>query len=160
MTFQSTRSFQFIRSFKLSAALSILTLGAMITPAAFAGEAFVNNTHRNTYGYSETDLNIDSESYSNGQRQYAAYADKIYIDGAIDIESPERRGPRQLQSEVQQPSFAPPVQNVAFDKFTVHTASSHDFGSEEFGSETTVAGTIFSREDFDETSHTTSAGVR
>ncbi|MGF1604248.1 MAG: hypothetical protein ACFCU8_19990 [Thermosynechococcaceae cyanobacterium] len=136
-----------------------MTLSVVAVPAAFAGEAYVNNTHRNTWGYSETDLNIDSESYSNGSRQYAAYADKIYIDGAIDLESPEQRDPRVLQEALPQ-SFAPPVQNVAFDKFTVHTASSHDFGEETFGSETTVSGTIFSRQDFDEASHTTSAGVR
>lgn len=163
MTNQSTLSS------KLSAAFTVLTLSAMITPAAFAGEAYVTNTHRNTWGYSETDLNIKQDSFSRGSREYAAVADKIYIDGKINVEQFDDFDRTDFRSTVekdpstpsyQETSFAPFGKNVVFDKFTVHTASSVDVGGERFGSDTFVDGFIFSHEEFDETSHTTAAGVR
>ncbi len=170
MTFQSTRSCQSIRAFNLGAALSILTLGVVATPAAFAGEAFVNNTHRNTYGYSETDLNIDSESYTEGSRQFVSVAAKVFIDGKLGLDSPVELEPPVLVppvaeipaplSALEEAPAAPFGTNVAFDKFTVHAAFSKELGEEEFESETYVDGTIFAYEEFDETSHTTSAGIR
>lgn len=146
MTLQFTRSFQF------TTVLSLLTLA--IAPTAFAGEAFVNNTQRYTTGYSETDLNIETSSFTDGSREFASYAEKIFIDGEIEIDSPQQ-DPRALL--VERGSSSP---TVAFDKFAIHTSSSEEVGQETFGSDTFVDGTIFTREDFVEDSHTTSAGVR
>lgn len=162
MTTQSTLS---SLASKFGTALSILTLSAVVTPAAFAGEAFVTNTHRNSYGYSETDLNIESNSFTDGSRQFTSVADKIFIDGDINLGAQDGFDGPTLQSQggpsaLTTPSVAPFGLNVGFDKFTVHTASSVEEGEEVFGSETFVDGTIFTREDFDETSHTTAAGIR
>lgn len=154
---------------KLGTRLSISTMSAAVMPAAFAGEAQVKNTHRSAWGYSETDLNIESNSYTEGSREYAAVADKIYIDDKTSDEQPDEFARPILNSQVEEPpssqpgyeetSFAPFGKNVAFDKFSIHTASSVDVGEERFGSETFVDGTIFTNENFDETSHTTSTSV-
>ena len=141
------------------ASLSALALSVIAAPSAvLAGEAFVNNTVRHSTGFSKTDLNIKSRSFSDGQRQFASFADKLFVDGKIQGLNGLTKGGKNFSSEANVSSSQPKA--IKFNEFTVHTASSSEFGNETFGERTNVDGTVFTREDFSEFSHTTSAGVR
>lgn len=153
------------------AAFSALALGLTAAPSAvLAGEAFVNTTSRYSTGYSTTDLNIKSKTFSDGQRHFASFADEIRIDGEIQVIN-SRKGPgKKIKSSAKSfkpsaKSFEPNAKSfnpngVQFNAFTIQTASSSEFGNETFGERTKVDGTVFIREDFTENSHTTSAGIR
>lgn len=155
MNNQIFRSVSAIRLAALSALTLSLTAGSS---TVLAGEVFVNNTSRYSTGYSETNLNIKSRTFSDGQRQFSSYADKIFIDGKTKgVKGPKSHG-KGFNSNAELKSFKP--KGIQFEDFTIHTASSNEFGDETFGERTKVDGTVFTREDFSENSHTTSAGVR
>ncbi|MDM9381449.1 hypothetical protein QUB80_12130 [Chlorogloeopsis sp. ULAP01] len=122
--------------------LGLAILAAFFATPALAGETFVRNEWTNSHTTTKTNLNLDSKTYSTRNEKYESWADKIYVDGDVDVK------------------YTWGGKEVAFDDFTVHTAGSSLYGNYHESNYTKVYGTIHSIMNSYSNAHETTAGVR
>ena len=127
-----------IKVFGLAIAASIIAVPAL------AGETYVRNESIDSWGYTKTDLEIDSTTWSGRNEIYGSYADKTYTDTDISFEGGGRKKPLEV---------------VSYES-TEHNAGSLLLGSFYENVDTTVWGKIHSYSAFDSSAHETSSGVR
>jgi hypothetical protein len=139
--------------------LSLALFATLVSAPAFAGETYVKNEDSWSDSVTKTNLNIDSHTDSIRTEGYTSYADKIYLDGEIDVKGGHGGGCKSAcGNEVRKGGSGSP--DVSFDKFTVHTAGSYLEGSYTENSWTDVNGTIHTTTNAYTKGHETSAGVR
>lgn len=126
--------------------LGLAILATFISLPALAGETFVRNEWVNSHSKTDTNLNLDSHTNSNRYESYSSWADKIYVDGDINVSKCFSKCG--VSSE------------VSFDDFTVHAAGSNLSGSFHENIVTKVYGTINTITNTYTNSHETTAGVR
>jgi hypothetical protein len=139
--------------------LGFALLATLVSAPAFAGETYVKNEHTWSDSVTKTDLNLDSYTDSTRTEGYSAYADKIYIDGKIDVKG-ERGGDCNGGSECVSKDPKGGSQKVSFDDFTIHKAGSTLGGSYTENNWTHIDGTIKTKTNAYTDGHETSAGVR
>ena len=130
--------------------LGLAIIASVIAAPAFAGETYVRNEWTDTSGYTNTNLNLNSDTVSKRNEWYDSSADKIYVDGDVEMES-------KLSFKNHKPVLKTEVE---FDDYSVHTAGSSLSGDFFEKITTNVNGTIQSYSEFDSHAHETSAGVR
>ncbi|BBD67705.1 hypothetical protein NIES4072_49970 [Nostoc commune NIES-4072] len=123
--------------------LGLALLATLLATPAFAGETFVRNEDSWSNSVTNTDLKLDSKTYSNRDEKYTSWADKTYIDGNIDAGKGYGG-----------------ASTISFDEFTVHTAGAELYGKYSETNYTTVGGTIKTTTNAYTDAHETSAGVR
>ena len=126
-----------IKVFGLAIAASI------IAAPAFAGETYVRNESIDTWGFTKTNLEIDSNTWSDRNEVYGSFANKVYTDSDLSIEGGAYGKPLEVS-----------------DEYSVHTAGSLLLGSFSESVDTSVWGKIHSYSEFDSNAHETSSGVR
>jgi hypothetical protein len=120
-------------------------LASLFAAPAFAGETFVRNEDFKSHTYTETDLYLDSTTYSGRDETYSSWADKIYIDGEVEFGKCDKKC-----GSVE----------IAFDDLTVHKAGAHLDGTFWETNTTYLYGDIYSETKSSSYGHETSAGVR
>ena len=123
--------------------LGLAIIASIVAAPAFAGETYVRNESIDSWGKTETNLNMESVTNSTRHEAYGSFAYKEYTDGDVDV------------TKLGKGSF-----EVDYDDYTKHTAGSLLLGSFEESNTTTVGGTIKSFSRFESNAHETSAGVR
>ena len=123
--------------------LGLAIAASIIAVPALAGETYVRNESIDSWGYTKTHLNIDSNTWSNRNEVYGSFADKTYTDDSFSIEGGGRKKPLEVSYES-----------------TEHNAGSLLLGSFYETVDTSVWGKIKSYSEFDSSAHETSSGVR
>ena len=123
--------------------LGLALLATLLATPAFAGETFVRNENSWSDSVTNTDLKLDSKTYSVRNEIYSSSADKVYIDGDIDV-SKGHGG----------------ASTISYDEFTVHTAGADLYGKYSEINSTTVGGTIKTKTNAYTDAHETTAGIR
>ncbi|MEH1838966.1 MAG: hypothetical protein V7L20_09405 [Nostoc sp.] len=121
---------------------SFAILATFLTTPAFAGETFVRDENSWSNSVTKTDLMLDSKTFSQRNEKYSSWADKVDVDGAIDISTPASGT------------------EISFDKFTNNTAGSELYGKYSETNWTNLGGTINTTTNSYTNAHETSAGVR
>ena len=122
--------------------LALAILASFLATPAFAGETFVRDENSWSDSVTNTDLKLDSKTFSERNEKYSSWAEKDYVDGNIDISAPASGT------------------DISFDKFTNNTAGSELYGKYSETNWTNVGGTIKTRTNAYTNGHETSAGVR
>jgi hypothetical protein len=138
--------------------LSLALFATLVSAPAFAGETYVKNEDSWSHSLTNTNLKLDSYTESTRGEGYSSWADKIYIDGEIDVKGGHGGGCGK-ECNSGKPSGGS-SQKVSFDDFTVHTAGSYLEGGYEEKNWTTVGGWINTTTNAYTDGHETSAGVR
>ena len=123
--------------------LGLAIVASIVAAPAFAGETYVRNESIDSWGKTETNLDMKSVTNSTRHEAYGSFAYKEYTDGDV----------------IKKGGWFKP-QTVKYDDYTKHTAGSLLLGSFEESNKTTVGGTIKSFSRFESNAHETSAGVR
>jgi hypothetical protein len=123
--------------------LGLAILATLLATPAFAGETYVRNEDSWSNSVTNTDLRLDSYTYSNRDEKYSSWADKIYIDGDVNV-SKKHGG----------------AETISYDEFTVHTAGADLYGKYSETNWTKVGGTIKTTTNAYTDAHETTAGVR
>ncbi|MCC5620827.1 hypothetical protein [Nostoc sp. CHAB 5715] len=122
--------------------LGLAILATFLATPAFAGETFVRNEDSWSDSVTKTDLTLDSKTFSQRNEKYSSWAEKDYVDGAIDISTPASGT------------------EISFDKFINNTAGSELYGKYSETNWTKLGGTINTTTNAYTNGHETSAGVR
>ena len=122
--------------------LSFAILATFLATPAFAGETFVRDENSWSNSVTKTDLMLDSKTFSQRNEKYSSWADKVDVDGTIDI------------------STSASGTEISFDKFTNNTAGSELYGKYSETNWTNLGGTINTTTNSYTNAHETSAGVR
>ena len=123
--------------------LGIAIAASLVSAPVFAGETYVRNEWTNSWGYTDTDLYLNSYTHSDRNEYYGSFAYKEYTDGKV-TEKGRLFGPK----------------TVSYDDYSEHTAGSLLVGSFHENIHTYVGGSIHSYLYTDSTAHETSSGVR
>jgi hypothetical protein len=124
--------------------LGLAIAASIVATPAFAGETYVRNESINSWGNTDTKLNIHSTTESTRNEAYGSFAYKEYTDGDV----------------TQQGGYWGKPLTVSYEDYTEHTAGSLLVGKFTESIHTTVGGHINSYSAFNSNSHETSAGVR
>ncbi|WP_375512182.1 hypothetical protein [uncultured Nostoc sp.] len=122
--------------------LGLAILATFLATPAFAGETFVGDENSWSNSVTKTDLTLDSKTFSQRNEKYGSWAEKDYVDGAINISTPASGT------------------DISFDKFTNNTAGSELYGKYSETNWTKLGGTINTTTHSYTDAHETSAGVR
>ena len=122
--------------------LGLAIIASIVAAPAFAGETYVRNESIDSWGYTKTNLHMNSDTHSNRDEVYGSFAYKEYTDG--DITKKLGRGGLE----------------VDYDEYSEHTAGSLLLGKFSESVDTNVSGKINSFSKFKSNAHETSAGVR
>ncbi|HYX13443.1 MAG TPA: hypothetical protein VE944_03575 [Nostoc sp.] len=122
--------------------LGLAIIATFLTTPAFAGETFVRDENSWSNTVTETNLMLDSKTFSQRNEKYSSWAEKDFVDGDIDISTPAGGA------------------DISFDKFINNTAGSELYGKYSETNWTKLGGTINSVTNSYTNSHETSAGVR
>ncbi|MEH1834834.1 MAG: hypothetical protein V7L29_22925 [Nostoc sp.] len=123
--------------------LSLAILATFLATPAFAGETFVGSQDSWSNSVTKSNLMLDSKTFSQRDEKYSSWADKVDVDGDINI-SDELDGSSTL----------------FFDKFTIYSADSELRGKYSETNWTTLGGSIETTTNTYTDAHETSAGVR
>ncbi|MEH1874936.1 hypothetical protein [Nostoc sp.] len=123
--------------------LALAFLASFLATPAFAGETFVRNENSWSDSVTNTDLKLDSKTYSDRNEKYSSWADKVYIDGSIDATKGYDG-----------------ASTISYNEFTVHTAGADLYGKYSETNSTTVGGTIKTKTNAYTDAHETTAGIR
>ena len=123
--------------------LGLAIVASIIAAPAFAGETYVRNESIDTWGFTDTNLTIDSNTWSERNEVYGSFADKTYTSSDLTFEG---GGKKKLES-------------VSYEQ-SEHNAGSLLLGSFSESVDTSVWGSIKSYSEFDSNAHETSSGVR
>ncbi|MCC5646595.1 hypothetical protein LC607_27505 [Nostoc sp. CHAB 5824] len=123
--------------------LGFAILATFLATPAFAGETFVRNEDSWSNSVTKTDLTLDSKTFSQRNEKYSSWADKVDVDGDIDIIDNSTGGT-----------------TLFFEKFTIYTAGSELYGKYSETNWTNLGGSIKTTTNAYTDAHETSAGVR
>ena len=118
--------------------LGLAILASLVATPALAGETFVRNEWTDSHSKTNTNLYLNSNTYSNRQEKYDSTADKIYVDGEVKAN----------------------YGGISFDELSVHKASAGLWGKYSETNYTNVSGTINTHAYTDSKAHETTSGVR
>ena len=123
--------------------LGLAIAASIVAAPAFAGETYVRNESIDSWGFTKTNLEIDSNTWSDRNEVYGSFADKTYTDTDLTIDKGSYKKPASVSYEQSE-----------------HKAGSVLLGSFYEAVDTSVWGKIHSYSEFDSNSHETSSGVR
>ncbi len=169
---------------------TIIAFGA-IGQAAQASETYVTNRDITSFSRTTTDLNMNSDSWSRGSRDWSSYAYKEYYDGSASVDTSiqntvdgdldisfdefyslsencncggytttEKYGSEFVFEANDLKTTHVASLDTKYNDFTYHEAGVYENGSETFGSNTEVKGTIVTRSGSDTVEHETASGTR
>ena len=123
--------------------LGLAIAASIVAAPVLAGETYVRNESIDSWGFTDTDLHINSTTWSDRKEVYGSFADKVYTDKDLTVEGGAYGKPLEVSSE-----------------YSKHTAGSLLLGSFHETVDTSVGGWIYSYSEFDSSAHETSSGVR
>ncbi|MEH2240124.1 hypothetical protein [Nostoc sp.] len=123
--------------------LGLAILATFLATPAFAGETFVRSEDSWSDSITKTNLILDSKTSSQRDEKYSSSADKVDVDGDINISELPDGGT-----------------TLFFDKFTIYNAGSELSGKYSETNLTNIGGTINTTTNAYTDAHETSAGVR
>jgi hypothetical protein len=125
-------------------ALGLAILATFLATPAFAGETFVRNEDSWSNSHTETNLKLNSDTYSVRAEAYISVADKTYVDGDVTTYCGKWCGST----------------TVSYDEYTQHNASSGLVGAYFETNHTNVNGSIKTNTYAGSNAHETTAGIR
>ncbi|MEA5622289.1 hypothetical protein [Nostoc sp. UHCC 0251] len=123
--------------------LGFAILAIFLATPAFAGETFVRTEDSWSDSVTKTDLRLDSKTFSQRDEEYTSWADKVDVNGDIDIIDGTDGGT-----------------TLFFEKFSLYTSGSELYGTYSETNWTNLSGSINTTTKTYTNSYETTAGVR
>ena len=123
--------------------LGFAILATFLATPAFAGETFVRSEDSWSNSVTKTDLRLDSNTFSERKEKYSSWADKVDVNGDIDIIDGTDGGT-----------------TLFFEKFSLYTSGSELYGKYSEINWTNLSGSINTTTNTESNYYETTAGVR